>query len=124
MILFLILLLFAHTSCSDVTKVKQLDRQGADVNANDSYYVKGALVVGFEKGVSRARAEKIVKNYSIKYERTHLVNMGRKFHDKTGEKFLVMVPEGEEQIWLEKFKKMQEVKAAGLYPDPEKILLD
>lgn len=100
-------------------------RQGlTSPQLSNSYYVKGALVVGFKKGVTQARAEEILKNYSIKYERTNDVNMGKRFYYETGEKFLVIVPEGEEQIRLEKFRKMQEVKAAGHYPDPDKILVD
>jgi len=120
LICLVIVLFFASITCTqDTQPQKQLLKQG-----NDSYYVKGALVVGFKKGVSPARAENILKNYRLKYERTNDVNMGKKFHYETGEKFLVVVPDGEEQIWLEKFKKIPEVKATGRYLDPDKVLVD
>ena len=91
---------------------------------NDSYYEKGILAVGFKKGVSQAIAEEILKSLNLKYRRTKNLNMGKRFFYKTGEKFLVRVPDGEELIWLEKLNKIPEIEATGLSVDPRKALID
>ena len=91
---------------------------------NDSYYEKGILAVGFKKGVSQAIAEEILKSLNLKYRRTKNLNMGKRFFYKTGEKFLVRVPDGEELIWLEKLNKIPEIEATGLSVDPRRARID
>lgn len=91
---------------------------------NDSYYEKGILYIGFSKGVSQAIAEEILKNLNLKYKRTININAGRKFFYKTGEKFLIRVPDGEELMWLEKLNKIPEIEATGQHIDPRKALID
>lgn len=87
-------------------------------------YVKGVLVVGFKKEVSQTKTEGILNGLGLKFSRTNEVNMGMKFHSETGEKFLVRVPDNEEFNWLDKLTKITEVKDAGRYIDPEKVLVD
>jgi hypothetical protein len=93
--------------------------------ANDEgVYVKGVLVVGFKKDVSQATAEGILNNLGLKFNRTNDTNRGMKFFTETGEKYQVRVPTGEEEQWLEKILKISEVKDAGRYVDPAKVLVD
>lgn len=91
---------------------------------DEGVYVKNVLVVGFYKGVSQAKAEEILNNLELKFYRTKDVNRGMKFFEETGETFLVRVPDGQEQIWLDKITKIPEVKDTSRYVDPEKVLVD
>ncbi len=93
-------------------------------SADSGIYVKGVLVVGFKKDVSQTKAEQILNNFGLKFQRTDEVNMGMKFDTETGEKFVVKVPAGEEQPWLDKILKISEVKSAGRYVNPDKVLVD
>jgi hypothetical protein len=75
----------------------------------DQRYVKGIIVVGFKKGVSRESAESVLKKYNIKFENTPFPNQGKKFFYETGEKYSVQVPAGEEMRWIEKLEKEEKV---------------
>lgn len=104
---------------------KKTNSQKDFTNTGDEgVYVKNVLVVGFNKDVGQAKTEEILNNLGLKFYRTKDVNRGMKFFEETGETFLVRVPEGQEQIWLDKITKIPEVKDTSRYVDPEKVLVD
>ena len=94
-------------------------------NSNsDSDIIKGEVVVGFNKDVSLEKAEKILSNYNLNFTRTKNVNSGKDFVMKSGEVFIVKVPEGQESAWVDKLRNEKTVRNAFFHTDPRKILLD
>jgi len=117
--LLIIFVFIVFRTCGNCTQ-----EDFVSTGSSTEFYVKGTLVVGFNKGVSQAKAEKILNDLDLKFFRTKDVNRGMKFFEETGETFLVKVPEGGELTWIEKIKKIPGVKDAGNYLDPKQILVD
>ena len=94
-------------------------------NSNsDSDIIKGEVVVGFNKDVSLEEAEKVLSNYNLNFIRTKDVNSGRDFIMKSGEIFIVKVPENQESAWVDKLRSEKTVRNAFFHTDPRKTLLD
>ena len=87
-------------------------------------YVKGDVVVGFEKNVSLEEAEAILSKYNLSYIKTKNVNLGKIFFYETEEKFIIKVPEGKEDYWMDVLNKEEKVYGAYPHPDPAKALVD
>lgn len=85
----------------------------------DSVVEGGKIVIGFKKGVSQLEAETLLKKYGLEFLRTNDVNRGQKFFYETGEKFIVTVPAGEEQIWINKLGELPEVYKTNWYINPK-----
>ena len=85
---------------------------------------KGKIVVGFKKDVSQLEAENILNKYGLEFLRTGDVNQGKIFFYESGEKFIVKVPEGKEQIWIDKFNALSEIYKANWYITPIKVVVD
>lgn len=91
----------------------------------DDLYIHGEIVVGFEKGVSREEAEKILSKYKLKIGNSgHPINLGRWFFYETGEKFIIQVPEGKEDYWIKKLKREKKIKHVSTHADDNKIMVD
>ena len=90
----------------------------------DPNFVPGEIVVGFHKDVAIDTAESLLRRHGVRFERTDDVNMGKTFFYETGAKFIVTVPVGEEQRWLDRFSQEASVKSAGRHNDPTRILVD
>jgi len=90
----------------------------------EDLYVKGDVVVGFEKNISQEEAEAILSQYNLVYTKTIDVNLGKIFFYETGEKFIIKVPEGKENYWIDILNKEEGVYGASQHPDPRKILVD
>jgi hypothetical protein len=121
----IIIVILGFTLYQNFSKDKKTNPQKEFTNSIDEgVYVKDVLVVGFNKEVSQAKAEEILDNLGVKFFRTKDVNMGMKFFEETGETFLVRVPDNQGQVGLGKITKIPEVKNAGFYVDPEKVLVD
>lgn len=87
------------------------------VTQNRNLDVPGEIVVGFKKGISREQAETVIKKYNLAYEWNENPSAGKKFYYETGEKFVVKVPTGEEQKWIETFNKEPNVKMTTTHFD-------
>lgn len=88
------------------------------------YYVPGLIVVGFDKSYTTAQAVQVMEDTGLEYYKTRNVNRGKAFDRATGELFLVRVPEGEEEDYIEEFDSLPFIYAAGEYLDPDQVQID
>ena len=104
---------------------------------NDEYdIIGGSVVVGFKKDVSLIQAEKILHKYNFepkealddhrefRYFKTSFTNMGKIFQNETSERFILRVPTGEEEKWINIFQKETAVYQAGYWLDPERVQVE
>src|SRR3989344_2893046 len=72
----------------------------------DSFVEKGRIVVGFKKGISQTEAEALLRKNKLEFLKTDNINQGQKFFYESGEKFIVAVPIGQEQLWIDMLGKL------------------
>lgn len=101
---------------------------GYGMSANREFpvdiYKKGEIAIGFKKGISKEEAEIFLKAFNFKFENTLQINLGKEFFYQSGEKYIVIVPIGEENMWAKRFTADDRVYQASLHPNDEKMLLD
>lgn len=106
------------------------------INEYKSNIIQGIVVVGFKKDISLMEAEKILQTNNFQKEENvfdHLdfrysvagfPNMGKIFQNETEARFMLTVPRGEEEKWINIFNKEPTVYKAGYWLDPEEVLVD
>lgn len=107
-----------------IKNLRNLNRQGERQIRMSSKCLPGEIVVGFKKGIAAEEAEQLIKSYGLRFLKTDDVNMGKKFFYETGERYIVYVPPGAEEEWLEKFKRSKIVVQVGCHPDSKKVFVD
>jgi hypothetical protein len=95
-----------------------------DKMQNKDEYIKGELVIGFQKNILAPDAENVLRKHKVEFIKTNNVNAGRMFFEETGAKFIVKVPAGKELDYVKIFKKEKSIKYIAPHIDPNKLIVD
>lgn len=91
---------------------------------DNSCYIGGEIIVGFEKDISYKDAAGVLEKYNLRFEEAVDVNVSKGFCYATGEKFLVFVENGQEDYWINILEKENKIKKIIRHTNRDKMIID